>query len=380
MYSLPDYGRMIADRVRMDAYLEAMARVITPGAVVIDLGAGPGVLALHACRMGAGRVYAIEPDNSIAAAVALARANGLGDRITFFQDFAERIDLPEKADVLVSDLRGALPLHGSHLAVVAQARRRWLRDGGVQIPLRDTLRAGLVRDLSQHESLTAPWKKSGRGFDLAASLQWCLNQPQKVTLKADALAGEPGTWGILDYTAGPPAAVAGTVEWVIEQPSVVCGLAAWFDAELIEGVGFSNRPGPDAAIYGQMFFPWPRPVELKPSDRVEASLAATPHGSDYGWRWTTKLFPAAGPAETFVQGSFLGTPIGPRTLARRREGHVPRLSEGGEATRVALEAMAAGLTLEQIAQRLLERCDGQFAGDLQRALTFAADAGDRFAD
>ena len=58
MYSITNFGAMIADRTRMHAFAEAMRRVITPGSVVIDLGAGPALFALLACRFGARRVPA----------------------------------------------------------------------------------------------------------------------------------------------------------------------------------------------------------------------------------------------------------------------------------------------------------------------------------
>ena len=39
-YGLRDYGAMLADRVRMDAYTEALGRAITGDSVVLDLGTG----------------------------------------------------------------------------------------------------------------------------------------------------------------------------------------------------------------------------------------------------------------------------------------------------------------------------------------------------
>src|SRR5687767_13382746 len=53
MYGLPGYGRMIADPVRMTAYEAALRRVVGPGSVVADIGAGPGIMSLIACRLGA---------------------------------------------------------------------------------------------------------------------------------------------------------------------------------------------------------------------------------------------------------------------------------------------------------------------------------------
>ena len=45
----------------VDAHLNALAEVVGPDTVVIDLGAGTGVLGLIAARLGAKRVYLVEP-------------------------------------------------------------------------------------------------------------------------------------------------------------------------------------------------------------------------------------------------------------------------------------------------------------------------------
>ncbi len=53
MYSLADYGDMIADEGRTSVYARALEARITPLSVVLDIGTGPGILALLACRAGA---------------------------------------------------------------------------------------------------------------------------------------------------------------------------------------------------------------------------------------------------------------------------------------------------------------------------------------
>src|SRR5689334_15245373 len=134
MYSPSGYCAMIADGVRTAAYAEALRRAVKPGAVVLDIGTGTGIFALLACRSGARRVYAVEPDPAIQVARATAEANGCADRITFLQDLSTRLTLPESADVIVADLRGVLPLFGHHLPSLADARRRHLAPGGTLIP------------------------------------------------------------------------------------------------------------------------------------------------------------------------------------------------------------------------------------------------------
>ena len=95
MYSISDYGAMISDGVRMDAFVRALRGAVKPGAIVIDIGTGTGIFALLACRFGARRVYAIEPEDAIEVAREIAAANGCADRIEFIQAMSTRVTLPE---------------------------------------------------------------------------------------------------------------------------------------------------------------------------------------------------------------------------------------------------------------------------------------------
>lgn len=65
MYSVSEFGSMIADEIRTDAYVAAPKRVITHDSIVLDIGTGTGVFAVLACRFGARHVYAIEPAEAI---------------------------------------------------------------------------------------------------------------------------------------------------------------------------------------------------------------------------------------------------------------------------------------------------------------------------
>ncbi len=80
MYSLRDYGAMIADVGRFSAYAKAIARAVRSGDTVVDIGCGPGVFSLLACRAGARRVFAIESEDCPA----------MGDHCQRCQDMAPR--------------------------------------------------------------------------------------------------------------------------------------------------------------------------------------------------------------------------------------------------------------------------------------------------
>ncbi len=122
MYSVAVYGEMMGDAVRMRAYAQALREAVRPGSVVLDIGTGTGIFAMLAARFGARRVYAIEPADAIQVARDIAAANGCADRIEFIQGLSTEVSLPERADVIVSDLRGVLPLYQRHLPSIVDAR------------------------------------------------------------------------------------------------------------------------------------------------------------------------------------------------------------------------------------------------------------------
>jgi len=157
MYDVATYGGMIADRGRTSSYDRALRARVRPGAVVLDIGAGPGSWALLACRAGAARVYAVEPDDVIHLARQIAADNGLSNRIEFIQAMSTDIDLPEKVDVIVADIRGRSPLFGKSIVSILDARDRFLKPDGWIIPARDTIWAAPVYCSELYDRFIGAW-------------------------------------------------------------------------------------------------------------------------------------------------------------------------------------------------------------------------------
>src|ERR1700731_1292278 len=129
MYSICDYGDMILDRGRTEAYAQAIRARVNSDSVVLDLGAGPGILTLFACQAGARKGYAVEPDGGIETAREADIASGFADRVEFFPALSTDIALPEKVDLIVGDLHRILPLFHGRLTSFIDASDRFLRPG-----------------------------------------------------------------------------------------------------------------------------------------------------------------------------------------------------------------------------------------------------------
>lgn len=378
MYSISAYGQMMADRVRMDAHLEALRRVIQPGSVVVDIGTGTGIFALAAARLGAKRVYAIDPSDAIQLARHFAHANGLAETIQFIQDRSVDVDLPEQAHVVVSDLRGVLPLFADNLTTVMDARKRFLLPGGILVPQRDTLWAALVSADELYDACVEPWRTPRFGVDLAAGQRMVLNQYRKAQIAADQLCEQPQRWAELDYRRITAPDVAASLSWTIQHDRTAHGFTVWFDACLVDGVGLSNAPGKPELIYGRTFFPWLEPLILTQNDTIELALEARLVGGDYVWRWETQARDARGQLKAdFKQSTFLGTPLSPDRLRKQADDFVAALNADGRVVQQALDLMAGDKSLSRIGQELRQRFPSRFA-DHEQALDYVRKLSDKY--
>ncbi|XP_037081636.1 protein arginine N-methyltransferase 6-like [Pollicipes pollicipes] len=127
---------MVCDKPRTEAYRSAIlgSAEVFKDKVVLDIGAGTGVLSLFAAQAGARRVYAVEASAFHVLARRTAEQNGLADRIRVVHGRVEDVQLPEKVDVIVSEWMGFYLLHESMLDSVIVGRDRFLKPDGLMFP------------------------------------------------------------------------------------------------------------------------------------------------------------------------------------------------------------------------------------------------------
>ncbi len=136
---------MLQDHVRTQLYRDAI--ILNPtdfkGKVVMDVGAGSGILSLFAAQAGASKVYAIEASRSAENARKLIKANGFEKVITVLESRIEDLtpeQIPEgKVDVIVSEPLGTFLLNERMLETYVIARELFLKPDGRMFPARADL-------------------------------------------------------------------------------------------------------------------------------------------------------------------------------------------------------------------------------------------------
>ncbi len=377
MYSLDEFGEMVGDRLRFGAYSEAIARAVVPGDSVVDIGSGPGIFALLACKAGARKVYSIDAENVVEFGRQFAAANGMSDRMEFLRGDSRQILLPERVDVIVSDIRGALPLFGQGILALNDARKRFLAEQGRMIPERDKLFAALVEAPENYERIIAPWR-SVTGLTLEAALPVVLNTMYKRQCKAEQLISEGEAWHELDYLDGANSRASKTLQFECRRSGTVHGFTLWFETRLFEDIGFSTEPGAHDSVYGHVFLPLLQPVEVAMGEKICAALQADLVGTDYVWRWEFEIAAKPGrEAAKFMQSTFQGGGISPGSLRKRSAEFVPVLSEAGLAERWLLMAMDGKTPLGQVAIKAAEHFPHTFAR-VEDAFRRAGELSDRY--
>jgi protein arginine N-methyltransferase 1 len=356
MYSLEDYGGMIADTHRIGAYAKAIATAVSPGDVVAEIGCGPGVFSLLACRAGAKRVYAIDRDPIVSLAKQVGMANGFADQMECLQHDSRSIELPERVNLIVSDIRGALPFYGHAISVMEDARQRFLSPRGIVIPQRDILMAAVIEAGEFYSSILSPWRNSVSHIDFSPAVRLLLHGCYSSKFKPEQLLTKPQSWCVLDYATGAPVRAAARLNFQAKRTGTGHGICLWFETQLFEDIGYSSGPDGAATIYRQIFLPWLEAVKVADGQKIEVQLQADLVASDYIWRWETTIYGNGSEVERhFQQSTFEGAQFSQDSLLRRAADFVPSLSKEGQADRCLLESMDGRTSLQQMAQAAAER-------------------------
>ena len=167
----PRYHIQIStDAERIGAWERALADVVRPGMLALEIGAGSGILAMLAARAGADVVSC--ENNAVLASIAeeTVQQNGLAGRVRIVGKSCDHLRVPEDlerpADLLLLDLFGDTLFDFGPFEIVRRVRRL-LQPGTIVIPNAVSLEAALANLRNWHR--VVPGRIAG--FDLSPLTQ-----------------------------------------------------------------------------------------------------------------------------------------------------------------------------------------------------------------
>lgn len=294
-------------------YRRAILERVRPGDVVLDIGAGSGSLSFFACQAGAARVYAVELDGSLELARVLAEHNGYADRVVLLRADAKQVQLPERADVLVTNTLETFGLNGGLLELVVDARERLLRPGAAVLPRSLGLYCAPLELPEFYERRIAFWQHPVHGLDAAPLHRFAVNNMYALMAERAACLADPAQLAAIDLATAQRAAVCGEAQFRVARAGTLHGLLGWFTAGLTPEIQLSNAPGSATTGYNQAFLPLARPLAVAPGDTLRIVLS-TYNGTQWRWQVACERQAAPGAAERFEHTTFWGFPLSQEQL------------------------------------------------------------------
>jgi predicted RNA methylase len=237
---------MLNDGERNQAFHRALQAQLTPGQLVLDIGAGSGLLAMMAVRSGARAAISCEMLEPIAhLARRIAEANGVAHRISIVPkasfDLTVGEELPERADLLVTETVDCGLLGEGILPIIRHAREHLLHEHSKLIPARASLSCSLLRSSAIHGN---NFVSEAEGFDVSLFNHFSTREyfPVRLSTWPHTLMSEPVKLFDFDFLRDSLEPRSTRVRFEARESGPVHGVVFWFELDLGAGIRLTNAP------------------------------------------------------------------------------------------------------------------------------------------
>jgi protein arginine N-methyltransferase 1 len=350
MYTIEEHRLLVSDKLCQGRYRQAIFQTVKAGDLVLDLGTGTGIHALFACQAGAKKVYAIEQSEIIDLAKGISRANGLQERIVFIQGLSPQVKLPEKVDVIVTNLgfRGTL-------SFLIDLRERFLKEDGTVIPAAMELFCVPLEWPAVYDEMVEFWTRDHYGMNFSPLHHVAINEGHGRNFTADRFLAEPRSVGRLDLRTATATQIGGEASFHASRQGTLHGLGVWYTLWLDGDIAVSTAPplAHPSPPWGQSFFPIGRPVEVQVGDRIAIRMKAFAFTTaEVVWTWEVRVEGDAREA-TFTHSTFQGLPLSRESLRKQAPSYTPLPTPLGQAARLILDLCDGKTPLGEIEQEVV---------------------------
>jgi protein arginine N-methyltransferase 1 len=220
-----------------------------------------------AVKLGAREVFLYEAAEVAGVAAKVLNANGARNCHLIPCHSTEMVD-PPRVDVVVSETLGNYALEEHIIETLADAKKRFLKPGGVLIPRRvEQFVAPVVSGRVQAEF--DAWDMTG--FDLSVAKAMSLNNIYVRTFGAKELL-EAKAWDAIELGVDSRSARKGEATWKLKAATTLYGFATWWSAELAPGIALSTAPEAPRTHWEQLYLPLLQPIVAKAGETIAVNL------------------------------------------------------------------------------------------------------------
>lgn len=286
--SLEIQSKMIGDRIRTNSYKSAIFKNLENirDKVVLDVGAGTGILSLFCAQAGAKRVYAIEASNMAEHARIFIKDNSYDQVVTVIEDKVENIKLPEKVDVIVSEWMGITLLVENMLPSVLFARDNFLKTGGLILPevaemYIAPISHSYVNDNKQYwDDLSDTYGLKLKSLEKEVFAHYTKFIKVKVANKEDILsdASKLVTFDLNKMKSSELDKINSQFDCLCYGHNSLDGFVIWFDVHFPGDVSLSTSPYEEPTHWLQTILPLSNSLNVEQGTRISGLLTISRFG------------------------------------------------------------------------------------------------------
>jgi type I protein arginine methyltransferase len=280
--TLYEHLEYLSDARRTECFRHAIAEIVRPGDVIVDLGCGFGVLGLLCLEAGAAEVWGIDHSDAIEIAREAAERAGLEQRYHCLAVSTFRAALPVKADLLICDHVGYFGFDYGIAPMMTDALRLLKPEGRVLPGRIDLKLAGVAGP--RLRSRIDRWNQEPVPGEFAWLRGYAANTKHNLSFKADEIQTGISDLGTINLDAPNGEHQAWTAALPVQAEGAIDGLGGWFDCSLSAETWMTNSPLASNRIgRDQAFLPVDPPLEVKPGDQLVAQVSARFDGTALAW-------------------------------------------------------------------------------------------------
>jgi len=283
---------MLSDRIRTSSYCNAIRALVKKDAVVIDFGSGTGILSIVSVKAGAKKAFAIEKAKIAKVSKKIINDNGLANKIVVIEQDLRHLELPEKADIIVSEWMGIHVFQENMLLNLLEMRDKYLKEGGTLIPNMVSLFIAPLKTETINEREIAFWEAPLEGISLKEIGWLSMNDTYIGNINAYDLASDGKCVFNLDLhkiQKNELNKIEMTEEFSFEKPQKINGICGWFSAQLSEEIVLDTGPDAAATHWKQTIYPIYPGVDVNTGDTMIARIVAEPNNGFTHFTWSVSI-------------------------------------------------------------------------------------------